>query len=94
MNADAARNAVARDIPVPVLYLRGDADGRSPEDYVPALRDKGARLIEADSLPGSGEISPLETGEQFTKRLRAFAESCRAPFRHSTALHARRDAPR
>jgi pimeloyl-ACP methyl ester carboxylesterase len=76
MSADAARNSVPKDIGVPILYLRGDADGGSPDDYVPALADKGARFIEAGALPGSGEIAPLEARDDFTRRLRAFAKSC------------------
>jgi pimeloyl-ACP methyl ester carboxylesterase len=76
MNADAERNAVAKDIDVPLLFLRGDADGGSPDDFVPALREKGARFIEAGTLPGTGEIAPLEARADFTKRLRAFAKSC------------------
>ena len=76
MSADAKRNAVAKDIGIPLLYLRGDADGRSPADYLPGLRDKGARLVEADTLPDSGEIAPLEAREAFARRLLAFADSC------------------
>jgi pimeloyl-ACP methyl ester carboxylesterase len=76
MSADAERNAVAKDIDVPILYLRGDADGGSPEDYASGLRDKGARFVETGKLPGSGEIAPLEAREDFTRRLRSFAKSC------------------
>jgi pimeloyl-ACP methyl ester carboxylesterase len=76
MSADAERNSIPKDIGVPILYLRGDADGRSPEDYAPGLADKGARFIETGALPGSGEIAPLEAREEFTKRLQAFAASC------------------
>jgi pimeloyl-ACP methyl ester carboxylesterase len=76
MSADATRNAVPQEILAPLLYLRGDADGRSAEDYVPALQKQGARQIEAGVLPGSGEIAPLEAREDFIRRLRVFAQSC------------------
>jgi pimeloyl-ACP methyl ester carboxylesterase len=76
MKADAGRNCVAKEIGVPILFLRGDADGGSPEDFAPALKQKGAKFIETGKLPGSGEIAPLEAREDFTKRLRAFATSC------------------
>jgi len=76
MSADAVRNAIPKDIHVPIFYLRGNADGRSPADYLPALKDKGARVIEAGVLSGSGEIAPLEAREEFTRRLKAFAKSC------------------
>ena len=76
MRADAERNAVPQDIRVPMLYLRGDADGGSAADYLPGLREKGARLIEGDALADSGEIAPLEAREAFITRLRDFARSC------------------
>jgi pimeloyl-ACP methyl ester carboxylesterase len=79
MSADAERNAVPKEIDVPMLYLRGDADGGSPADYLPGLRNKGARHIEADTLPGSGEIAPLEAGDDLVRRLLSFAKSCFQP---------------
>jgi pimeloyl-ACP methyl ester carboxylesterase len=93
MNDDAARNAVPRDIHVPILYLRGDADGRSPDDYLPGLRDKGARAISAGTLAGSGEIAPLEARDELIRQLREFASSCaaaQAPLTVAASRHATR----
>jgi pimeloyl-ACP methyl ester carboxylesterase len=75
MRADADRNAIPKEIGVPILYLRGDADGGSPEDYATGLKDKGARFLETGTLPDSGEIAPLEAREEFTRRLQLFARS-------------------
>ena len=73
--ADAARNRERKDIDVPLLYLRGDADGRSPDDYVPALKKAGARRVQGGVLPNSGEIAPLEAPEALTRAFRAFAKN-------------------
>jgi hypothetical protein len=32
---------------------RGDADGRSPDDYVPGIKNAGAMNIESGVLPNS-----------------------------------------
>ena len=54
--------------------LRGDADGRSPDDYLPELRDAGAMRLEGGVLEGSGEFAPLEVPEAFIQKLRSFAQ--------------------
>lgn len=76
MQADAGHNSRPKEIQTPVLYLRGDADGRSPEDYLPALKAAGARRIEGGVLPGSGEFAPLEVPELFTRAVGTFAKAC------------------
>jgi pimeloyl-ACP methyl ester carboxylesterase len=63
MANDATHNARPKRIDVPILYVRGDADGRGPDDYVPGLRDKGATHIEGRVIPG-GEYVAEEAPEQ------------------------------
>jgi pimeloyl-ACP methyl ester carboxylesterase len=75
MSADAERNASAEDIDVPLLFLRGDADGMSPDEYVEGLRQRGARHVTGGVLPASGELAPLEAPRVFTEQLRAFARA-------------------
>jgi pimeloyl-ACP methyl ester carboxylesterase len=75
MHADAKRNRWRKDIEVPLLYLRGDADGRSPDDYLPGLRAAGAAHATGGVLPDSGEIAPLEAPDAVVEALLAFARS-------------------
>ncbi|HEX6705846.1 MAG TPA: alpha/beta hydrolase [Albitalea sp.] len=76
MQADAERNGQAKPFDTPVLYLRGDADGRSPEDYLPGLRKAGATRLRGGTLAGSGEFAPLEVPQAFMQALLSFARSC------------------
>jgi len=73
MAADAERNGRPKDIDLPVLYLRGDADGRSPESYVSGLKKAGATRVAAGVLRGSGELAPLEVPNAFIEAVRTFA---------------------
>jgi pimeloyl-ACP methyl ester carboxylesterase len=77
MSADAERNSQPKEIRTPMLYLRGDGDGRSPADYVKGLQAKGALRLSAAVLHDSGEIAPLEAPEAFRRELIAFARTCR-----------------
>jgi pimeloyl-ACP methyl ester carboxylesterase len=70
---DAKHNARPKAIETPLLYLRGDADGRSPDDYLPGLRQAGVRELTAAVLPGSGEFAPLEAPRAFVEALLRFA---------------------
>jgi pimeloyl-ACP methyl ester carboxylesterase len=76
MQADAALNSRPKQIDTPMLYLRGDADGRSPQDYLPGLKAAGASRIEGGVLPDSGELAPLEAPQAFIKAVASFARSC------------------
>jgi pimeloyl-ACP methyl ester carboxylesterase len=76
MQADAQHNRQPKVIDTPMLYLRGDADGRSPEDYLPALKAAGAKRIQGEVLRGSGEFAPLEVPEAFIQAVGAFAKAC------------------
>jgi len=75
--ADAKRNAEPKAIETPLLYLRGDADGRSPEDYLPGLRKAGVRELESAVLAGCGEFAPIETPQAFVEALMDFAPAQR-----------------
>lgn len=77
MKIDAELHSRRREFRTPILYLRGDADGRSPDDYLPGLTSAGAMHVEGAALHGSGEFSPLEVPEQFVQALVAFAARCR-----------------
>jgi len=78
MQADAKHNSRPKTIETPVLFLRGDADGRSPDDYLPALKAAGAKDIKGEVLRGSGEFAPLEAPEAFVQALASFAKACQA----------------
>ena len=78
LQADAKHNSRHKAIETPMLYLRGDADGRSPEDYLPALKAAGAKRLKGEVLEGSGEFAPLEVPKAFTRALAAFAKECQA----------------
>jgi pimeloyl-ACP methyl ester carboxylesterase len=79
MPADAERNAQPKEIQTPMLYLRGDADGRSPDDYVRGLQEKGAKHLSGAVLHDSGEFAPLEVPEAFMREVASFAKAC--PFK-------------
>jgi pimeloyl-ACP methyl ester carboxylesterase len=72
MAADARQNATVKRIDLPLLYLRGDADGRNIEDYTDGLRAAGAANLSGEVIEGSGEYLPVEAPAQFVERLRAF----------------------
>jgi pimeloyl-ACP methyl ester carboxylesterase len=76
MQVDAERNSEPKEIQTPMLYLRGDVDGRSPEDYVRGLKEKGAQRLSGAVLHGSGEFAPLEAPDAFVREVRAFAKAC------------------
>ncbi len=78
MQADAKRNSRPKEIDIPMLYLRGDADGRSPDDYLPGLQKLGAKHVTGVVLPDSGEFSPLEVPKAFVQAVSAFVKSCQA----------------
>ena len=76
--ADAERNSERKDIRTPILYLRGDADGRSPEEYVSGLKSMGARHVRGEVLHDTGEFAPLEAPQDFVRAIASFAQTCRA----------------
>lgn len=71
---DAKRNSAHKRIEIPMLYLRGDADGRRIEDYADGLRRAGAEKLEHAVVRGSGEYLPVEAPEAFIERVLEFAE--------------------
>jgi len=72
-DADAKTNARHKRISTPILYLRGDADGRGIDDYVAGLRDMGAENVTSTVIKGSGEFLPLEAPDAFIEAVRNFA---------------------
>jgi len=76
MGADAARNREPKEVRTPLLYARGDADGRTPDAYVEGLRRAGAADVRSNVIQGSGEIAPLEAPQQFASLLSSFARDC------------------
>jgi len=76
MQADADRNGQRKEIHTPMLYLRGDADGRSPDDYLPGLKQAGAKRVSGAVLHGSGEFAPLEVPQAFMQVVGSFARAC------------------
>jgi len=77
LEADAARNGQVKEIRTPLLYARGDADGRSPDEYVRSLQRAGAQHVRSCVLHGSGEFAPLEVPQQFEEIVLSFARECR-----------------
>jgi pimeloyl-ACP methyl ester carboxylesterase len=77
MEADAEHNSQYKEIQMPILYLRGDADGRDPDEYVGGIRKAGAKRVESKVLDGSGEFAPLEVPQTFTQAVTSFAAACR-----------------
>jgi pimeloyl-ACP methyl ester carboxylesterase len=69
---DAEHNGKRKEIQTPMLYLRGDADGRSPDDYIPGIRDAGVVNLESGVLPDSGEYAPEEAPRALIEALRRF----------------------
>jgi pimeloyl-ACP methyl ester carboxylesterase len=73
LEADAKTNARHKRIATPILYMRGDADGRGIDDYVAGLRDMGAETVTSTVIKGSGEFLPLEAPDAFIEAVRDFA---------------------
>ncbi|HEY7640555.1 MAG TPA: alpha/beta hydrolase [Steroidobacteraceae bacterium] len=76
MPRDAEHNSQRKEIRTPMLYLRGDADGRSPDDYVPGIRAAGAMNLASGVLPNSGEYAPEEAAQALIAALRRFRSTC------------------
>lgn len=53
MANDATHNARKKRIDVPMLFVRGDADGKTPDDYLPAIREKALATSAARSFPAA-----------------------------------------
>ena len=73
---DAEHNVQPACIDTPLLYLRGDADGRTPEDYVAGLRQAGVKHLETGVLHKSGEYAPEEAPRELIAALLRFRKIC------------------
>lgn len=72
MAEDAKRNAVVERMDLPLLYLRGDADGKKIDDYVDGLRAAGAANLIGETIEGSGEYLPVEAPAAFIEAMQMF----------------------
>lgn len=75
MSKDAEHNANAVSFSTPLLYVRGDADGRSVETYIKGLTAGGARNLKDHVVADAGELLPLETPEAFVALVRDYCRS-------------------
>jgi pimeloyl-ACP methyl ester carboxylesterase len=76
--ADAKRNAGHKVIETPILYFRGDADGRTPDEYVEGLRRAGAQDVRPVTVTGTAEFTPIEAPERFADMVAQLAQHCLA----------------
>jgi pimeloyl-ACP methyl ester carboxylesterase len=68
---DADHNSKHKPIELPLLYLRGDADGDIAE-YAQGLRSAGASNLHTRVIANSGEYLPVEAPEEFCRALAEF----------------------
>jgi pimeloyl-ACP methyl ester carboxylesterase len=73
MPRDAETNCRPTAIETPILYLRGDADGRSIQPYLDGLVKAGAKRVKGNVVAGSGEILSIEAPESLVVLLQDFA---------------------
>jgi pimeloyl-ACP methyl ester carboxylesterase len=79
---DARQNEDFKRTKVPILYFRGDADGRTPDEYVDGLRRAGAEHVTSQVLTDTAEFGPIERPDVFAKMIEAFGVQC---FDHAMA---------
>jgi pimeloyl-ACP methyl ester carboxylesterase len=89
--ADAQRNAESKRIETPILYVRGDADGRPIQPYLDGLRAGGVRRLDGRLIADCGELAPVEQPSDFVAVVREFARDC-ASHVHSHGGHDHADA--
>jgi pimeloyl-ACP methyl ester carboxylesterase len=66
MSADAKRNAAPKAITSPILYIRGDADGRSIEPYLGGLKAAGATQLTDQLRCGTADNRPVAGQREMT----------------------------
>lgn len=74
MPRDAEHNAIAKPIDTPILYMRGDADGRSIDPYLKGLHEAGVGRPQGKTIADSGELLSIEAPDLFVSALFEFAE--------------------
>lgn len=77
MARDAERNASPKAISTPILYVRGDADGRSIDAYRNGLKAAGVTNLDTRVAAGAGELLPIEAPAAFIGIIRDFALGAR-----------------
>jgi pimeloyl-ACP methyl ester carboxylesterase len=70
--ADAAANARRVDVEVPLLYLRGDAEGGDLDVYLHGLRGAGFRDVRGGRIADAGHFAPEENPDGVWAALEAF----------------------
>jgi len=73
LTADAKHNAERTRITTPLLYARGDGDGRPIEPYLEGLKDAGAEALESRVITDCGELAPIEQPNAFVEIVSDFA---------------------
>jgi pimeloyl-ACP methyl ester carboxylesterase len=71
--ADARHNAERKRIDTPLLYVRGDAGGRSLQPYLDGLKAVGVENLGSRVVADCGELIPVEKPVEFTGLLKDFA---------------------
>jgi pimeloyl-ACP methyl ester carboxylesterase len=56
--ADAAANRQPREISTPLLYLRGERESGTIDDYVEGFRKAGVHDVRSALIPGAGHFAP------------------------------------
>ncbi len=56
----------------PVLYVRGDSDGRTIEPYTAGLEAAGVQSLESRIVQGAGEFLPIQAPGALTALLLAY----------------------
>lgn len=77
MQRDAEHNATAKTITTPLLYLRGDTDGRSIDAYRDGLKAAGVVDLETRTIAEAGELLPVEAPRAFVAAIKDFAAGTR-----------------
>lgn len=92
MASDAKHNAKPKAISAPILYIRGDADGRSIEAYRNGLKTAGVANLDTRVVAGAGELLPIEAPAAFIEIIRDFAVGAHTANAHDVSEQNRRDA--
>jgi pimeloyl-ACP methyl ester carboxylesterase len=75
MPKDAEHNKRHKNVDVPILYVRGDADKRPIDPYLAGFRKTGANNLHPKVIDGAGEFLAHEAPDALIETLRDFAAS-------------------
>ncbi|QMW05780.1 alpha/beta fold hydrolase [Spirosoma foliorum] len=73
---DEKENIAAKGelVQTPLLYLRGEHEYGTIEDYLTGFRESGLVNVSGQIIPGSGHYAPEEAPDEVANRLRAFVQ--------------------